>query len=93
MSLRAGVVAVAVESEKLRHGVYTVEDEEFPAKGSSREAQSPRGMTHVMLAVPKRALAPLPASGFSDHVRRRPIVHLGIGLTLDPMSRLAIDVS
>jgi hypothetical protein len=35
----------------------------------------------------------VPASGFSDHVRRRPILHLGMVMVLGPMSRLAIDVS
>src|SRR5262249_17347113 len=48
----------------------TVEEEEFPAQGGSREAQSPKDMPDVMLAVPERALAILP--GLSPMNGREP---------------------
>ena len=50
--------------------VYTVEEEEFPAQGSRREAHRPQRMTDIVLAVPERALAILP--GLSPKNGREP---------------------
>jgi len=59
LSLRAGVVDITVESEKLRYDVitHTIEEAEFPSQGGSRKAQGPQRMTDVVLAVPERTLA------------------------------------
>jgi hypothetical protein len=62
LPLRAGVVGLAVESEKLGHGgaAHTVEEADIPPEGSRRESHRPQRMADIVLAVPECTLAILP---------------------------------
>ena len=62
LPLRAGVVGIAVESEKLGQGRATdaVEKADFPPEGGRRESHRPQRVADIMLAVPERALSIFP---------------------------------
>ena len=62
LPLRAGVVGLAVEPEKLGHdgAIHTVEEVDFPPEGSRRESHRSQCMADIVLAVPERTLAILP---------------------------------